>query len=63
LERILAIEYMVSMQALDYRSPLKSSDIIENTKQKYRKVVPILRGDRILNDDILKTISFLRGYV
>ena len=60
LERILAIEFMVAMQALEFRNPLKSSENIEKIKENYRKSVPILRGDRILSDDILKTILFLK---
>ena len=48
LERLLAIEFMVAAQALSFRQPLKSSEIIENTLADYRKYVPILRGDRIL---------------
>ncbi len=60
LERILAIEFMVAMQALEFRNPLKSSEKIEKIKENYRKTVPILRGDRILSEDILKTILFLK---
>ena len=60
LERILAIEFMVTMQALEFRNPLKSSEKIEEIKENYRKTVLILRGDRILSEDILKTILFLK---
>lgn len=60
LERLLAIEFMVAAQALSFRKPLQSSDIIENTLADYRKCVPILRGDRILQKDINETILFLR---
>ncbi len=61
LERLLAIEFMVAMQALEFRKPLKSSKMIENLKKNYRKSVPILRGDRILSDDMKKTIDFIRS--
>ncbi len=60
LERLLAIEFMVAAQALSFRKPLQSSDIVENTLADYRKYVPILRGDRILQKDINETILFLR---
>lgn len=63
LERLLAIEFMVAAQALSFRQPLKSSDIIENTLADYRKYVPILRGDRILQKDINETIAFLRNNI
>lgn len=60
LERILAIEFMVAMQALDYRNPLKSSPVIEEIKMQYREVVPRLDADRVLHNDIEATILFLR---
>jgi histidine ammonia-lyase len=60
LERLLAIEFMVVQQALEFRRPLKSSDIIESLHADYRKVVPKLENDRILSTDIEATIAFLR---
>ncbi len=60
LERLLAIEFMVAAQALSFRKSLQSSDTVENTLTDYRKYVPILRGDRILQKDINETITFLR---
>lgn len=61
LERVLAIEFMVAMQALDYRNPVKSSPFIENLRQQYRAVVPRLEADRILHNDIEETILFLKN--
>ncbi len=61
VERILAIEFMTAMQALHYRRPLKSSPFVENLHDEYRKVVPHLSEDRILHDDLMATIAFLRG--
>ena len=60
LERLLAIEFMVAAQALEYRRPLRSSDRIEAIVAAYRKTVPRLTGDRVLSEDIEKTILFLR---
>ncbi len=61
LERLLAIEFMVGMQALDYRRPLKSSPGIEKIKTEYRQVVPRLEADRILSEDMERTVGFLKG--
>ena len=61
LERLLAIEFMVSMQGLTFRRPLKSSPTIESLVETYRKRVPILRGDKILSKDIFETIYYLKG--
>jgi histidine ammonia-lyase len=61
LERLLAIEFMVAMQALSFRNPLKSSPLIETLSQNYRKTVSVLRGDRILSDDIFETIIYIKN--
>ena len=60
LERLLAIEFMVAMQALSFRHPLKSSPHIETMMANYRKTVPVLRGDKILSEDIFKTIAYFK---
>jgi histidine ammonia-lyase len=61
LERLLAIEFMVGMQALDYRLPLKSAPGIEKLREAYRKVVPRLEADRVLSVDLERTVGFLRS--
>ena len=61
LERLLAIEWMVAMQALDFRRPLRSSDLIEKAYTDYRNYVPRLAEDRVLSVDIDKTIHFLQS--
>ena len=60
IERLLAIEFMTAMQALDFRKPTKSSPMIEKHRTAYRKVVPFLEQDRVLSTDIHQTITFLR---
>ena len=47
LERLLAIEFMVTVQALGFRRPLQSSQRIESIVKKYREVVPQLEEDRV----------------
>ncbi len=61
IEKVLAIEFMTAMQALDFRKPLKSSPLIEKIKSDYRKVVPFYDKDRIIYDDIQMTVDFMRG--
>jgi histidine ammonia-lyase len=61
VERLLAIEFMVAMQALEFRRPARSSDYIEKLHADYRQVVPKLEEDRILSTDIEQTIVHLRG--
>lgn len=61
IEKVLAIEFMTAMQALDFRKPLKSSPLIEDVKAQYRKVVPYYDKDRVLYGDIQVTVDFMRG--
>ena len=60
VERVLAMELLVAMQALDCRRPLKSSQALEDFYEAYRKVVPPLKKDRIFAQDIEASIAFLR---
>ncbi len=60
IEKVLAIEFMTAMQALDFRKPLKSSPLIEKIKADYRKIVPYFDKDRVLYDDIQVTVDFMR---
>ncbi|GIV33786.1 MAG: histidine ammonia-lyase [Chitinophagales bacterium] len=61
IEKVLAIEFLTAMQALDLRKPLKSSPLIEEIKSQYRKIVPFHDKDRYLYDDIQVTVDFMRG--
>ncbi len=59
IEKVLAIEFMTAMQALDFRKH-KSSPLIEKVKADYRKIVPHYAEDRILYNDIQVTVDFMR---
>ena len=60
IEKVLAIEFLTAMQALDFRNPMKSSPLIEKIKSDYRKIVPFYDKDRVLYDDIQVTVDFMR---
>ena len=62
LERILAIELMNASQAIAFRKPLQSSDFIEMFLKAYREEVPLVKEDRILHYDIIKTVDFLNSF-
>lgn len=62
LERILAIELLNATQALEFRRPLRSSDLIESFVKAYREEVSFVHEDRILHYDIEKTIAFLNSF-
>jgi len=59
-ERILAIELLNATQALAFRNA-KSSDFIESILDIYRDEVDFLDTDRLLHNDIEKSIGFLQG--
>lgn len=60
LERILAIELFNAAQAMDFRRPKKSSQFLESFLKQYREKVEFIEEDKIMHDEIQKTIIFLR---
>ncbi|NOY49471.1 MAG: histidine ammonia-lyase [Chlorobi bacterium] len=59
LQRILAIELFNAAQALDFRKPVKSSGFIEEFISSYRKEVAFVENDKVMHDEIEKSIKFL----
>ncbi len=62
LQIIAGIELMNAAQGIDFRRPLKSSPIIEQIMEDYRKVVPFVEDDVVMTDYISKTMDFLDNY-
>jgi histidine ammonia-lyase len=63
--RLMAIEFMTAMQALDFQrnmSDKKSSIEIETILENYRQVVPKLVEDRVLSLDLEATVAFLADF-
>jgi histidine ammonia-lyase len=61
LEKILAIELMYAAQAIEFRRPLKCSDIVEENFSLIRSKVDKLEEDRILKDDINAMIEMVQN--
>jgi histidine ammonia-lyase len=59
LEHILAIELLCAAQALDFRKPKRSSNIVSDFLTEYRKQVLFNDEDRMLHTDIQQTRAFL----
>ncbi|MDE7438086.1 MAG: histidine ammonia-lyase [Muribaculaceae bacterium] len=59
-ERVLAIELMNAMQALELRRPLHTSPVLEEWYEEYRKVVPFVENDTVMSPLIEKSIEFLQ---
>jgi histidine ammonia-lyase len=62
LERILAIELFTAAQALEFRRPLRSSPYIENVIAEYRKEVSFVTNDKVMYDNIAKSVEFVRHF-
>lgn len=52
LEFILAIELLTACQAIEFRRPLKSSELLEFAHEHVRKFVGFAEEDRIFADDV-----------
>jgi len=61
LERILAIELYSAAQALDFRAPVKTSPYLESVLSQYRMHVKFIKNDKVMFEDINKTVEFLRN--
>ena len=59
VERVLAIELLTAVQALEYRRPLRSSPAIEKIVSAFREKVSFNNADRVLRDDMMKAVEFL----
>ncbi|WP_207431167.1 histidine ammonia-lyase [Sabulibacter ruber] len=62
VERILAIELMAAVQALEFRRPLQTSPSLEKVVAAYRAQVAPLEQDRVLQPDIEKSIRFIQDF-
>lgn len=62
VEKILAIELLTAVQALEYRRPLRSSPLIEKIVSAFREKVSFNNADRVLRDDMMKAVEFLKDY-
>ncbi|WP_301921403.1 histidine ammonia-lyase [Ferruginibacter sp.] len=61
VEKVLAIELLTAVQALEFRRPLQSSPAIEAIVHAFRKEVSFNEADRILQVDMLKAIAFIQN--
>ncbi len=59
VERVLAIELLNAAQALEFRRPLRSSEVIEALVGEYRKRVPFVDCDQVLYPYIAESVKFI----
>lgn len=58
---VLALELLVAAQGLDFHRPLKSGKGLESTHRLVRKHVKHLEGDRVLAEDIKKSVCLIES--
>jgi histidine ammonia-lyase len=56
---IIAIELLAACQGIEFRRPMRSSDVLENVHAKVRKLVPAYEQDRFFAPDI----EAMKGFV
>lgn len=62
LEFILAIELLSACQAIEFRRPLKSSELLEFAHDHVREFVGFAAEDRIFADDINKVAGIIKDF-
>ena len=61
IDKILAIEFMYAVQAMEFRRPNTFSDIIEENFKIIRNKVAKLEDDRVLKDDIKTLVDMVKN--
>lgn len=59
VQRVLAIELLTAVQAIEFRRPSKTSPALEKISTALRKQIPFMAADRLLHDDLVATEQFL----
>ena len=60
VEKVLAIELLTAVQALEFRRPLKTSPELEKVIAAFRKEVSFNNADRVLHDDMKLAVEFIQ---
>ncbi len=61
LYHILGIELLTASQAMEFRRPLQTSLGLENLLDNFRKEVSFIDNDRVLQQDIKRSVEFLKA--
>ena len=61
VEKILSIELITAIQAMDFRNSLKSSPPLESVRKLVRSKIPKLVEDRLMEDDLQIAIELVRS--
>lgn len=61
-ERVLAIELFNAAQAMEFRRPKRTSPLLEELVSAFRQQVSFVTTDRVLHDDIIRSVIFLKNH-
>ncbi len=59
-ERVVAIELMAALQALDFKGVEKTSPVLQKIHSAARQMIPYIAEDRNYQDDIANAVEFVR---
>ena len=62
VEKVLAIELLSAVQAMEYRRPMKSSPVLEEIIIAFSEKVSFNNADRFLHDDMMRAVEFIQEY-
>ena len=62
VEKVLGIELLTAVQAIEFKRPLKTSPYLEEIITAFRKNVSFNNADRILHQDMNRAVSFIRDH-
>jgi histidine ammonia-lyase len=60
VEKLLAIELLNASQAIEFKRPLKSSPKIESVLADFRKLIPFIKDDKIMYQELEATLQFVK---
>lgn len=63
VEKLLAIELLNASQAIEFRRPLKSSQKIEQLLTDYRKLIPFIKDDKVMYQELEASLQFVKTLV
>ncbi|MDE3213812.1 MAG: histidine ammonia-lyase [Bacteroidota bacterium] len=62
VEKVLAIELLSAVQAIEFRRPLTTSPVLEEVIAAFREKVSFNEADRFLHTDMKEAVNFLREF-
>ncbi|UAB80667.1 histidine ammonia-lyase [Marixanthomonas sp. SCSIO 43207] len=62
IETILAIELLNASQAIEFRRPKKTSELLESFLASFRNTASFVEEDRVLANDIHASVAFIQSF-